>query len=104
MKTCIGARVYSCRKSVKKQQFPAAAGRRAAKRYINSEDALARSVERTVSCFKITEMKPYGQIDRRQFLQFAGMMAPLVTLPMSCGKKLVPEIAFTFDDPTTNGR
>jgi len=31
------------------------------------------------------------------------MMAPLVTLPMAWGKKLVPEIAFTFDDPTTNG-
>jgi peptidoglycan-N-acetylglucosamine deacetylase len=45
----------------------------------------------------------YDGIDRRQFLNYAVAATMLAAIPRAWGESRVPEIAFTFDDPTTSG-
>jgi peptidoglycan/xylan/chitin deacetylase (PgdA/CDA1 family) len=42
-------------------------------------------------------------LNRREFLRYAAIGATLRRLPLASAHGLAPEIAFTFDDPTTDG-
>jgi peptidoglycan-N-acetylglucosamine deacetylase len=42
-------------------------------------------------------------MNRREFLRYAAIGATLHRLPLASARVPVPEIAFTFDDPTTDG-
>ena len=42
-------------------------------------------------------------MNRRQFLSYSAIAATLSGIPLAWGRDQVPEIAFTFDDPTTEG-
>ena len=42
-------------------------------------------------------------MNRREFLHYTAITAALVGMPRVSGQAQVPEIAFTFDDPTTEG-
>jgi peptidoglycan/xylan/chitin deacetylase (PgdA/CDA1 family) len=42
-------------------------------------------------------------MNRREFLRYAAIGATLHRLPLASANALAPEIAFTFDDPTTDG-
>jgi hypothetical protein len=42
-------------------------------------------------------------MNRREFLHYMAITAALVGMPRVSGQAQVPEIAFTFDDPTTEG-
>src|SRR5580658_4509144 len=42
-------------------------------------------------------------MDRREFLRYAAIAGTLGSLPLAWARSPVPEIAFTFDDPTTDG-
>ncbi len=42
-------------------------------------------------------------MNRREFLRYAGIAATLSGIPRAWGEEGSPEIAFTFDDPTTEG-
>lgn len=42
-------------------------------------------------------------MNRREFLHYAAITAALGGRPRVSGQAQVPEIAFTFDDPTTEG-
>jgi len=42
-------------------------------------------------------------MNRRQFLRYTAITATLARVPLASGQSLAPEIAFTFDDPTTDG-
>lgn len=42
-------------------------------------------------------------MNRRQFLNYAAATAMLAAIPRAWGASRIPEIAFTFDDPTTDG-
>jgi peptidoglycan/xylan/chitin deacetylase (PgdA/CDA1 family) len=43
------------------------------------------------------------QVNRREFIKLAGVAAPLAGVPALWGTDAGPEIAFTFDDPRTEG-
>ena len=45
----------------------------------------------------------HNEINRRQFLNYAVATTMLAAIPSAWGKTRYPEIAFTFDDPTTTG-
>jgi peptidoglycan/xylan/chitin deacetylase (PgdA/CDA1 family) len=42
-------------------------------------------------------------MNRREFLQNTAIATMLAGIPLASGREQFPEIAFTFDDPTTNG-
>jgi peptidoglycan/xylan/chitin deacetylase (PgdA/CDA1 family) len=42
-------------------------------------------------------------MDRREFLRYAAIAGTLGSLPLASARAPAPEIAFTFDDPTTDG-
>lgn len=42
-------------------------------------------------------------MNRREFLHYTAITAALVGMPIASGQARGPEIAFTFDDPTTDG-
>lgn len=42
-------------------------------------------------------------MNRRELLQFAAMTATIAVMPRASAETSAPEIAFTFDDPTTDG-
>jgi peptidoglycan/xylan/chitin deacetylase (PgdA/CDA1 family) len=42
-------------------------------------------------------------MNRRQFLSFTGAVTSVASVPVAWGTPTAPEIAFTFDDPTTDG-
>jgi peptidoglycan/xylan/chitin deacetylase (PgdA/CDA1 family) len=42
-------------------------------------------------------------MNRRQFLRNSAIAATLAGIPLAGASHQVPEIAFTFDDPTTEG-
>jgi peptidoglycan/xylan/chitin deacetylase (PgdA/CDA1 family) len=42
-------------------------------------------------------------MNRRRFLGFTAALASLESAPLVWGRNIAPEVAFTFDDPTTKG-
>jgi peptidoglycan-N-acetylglucosamine deacetylase len=44
-----------------------------------------------------------GRMNRREFLRYAAIAGTLGGSPLASARAPVPEIAFTFDDPTTDG-
>jgi len=51
-------------------------------------------------CLRLGENK---LLNRRQFLRYSAITATLARIPLASGETAAPEIAFTFDDPTTEG-